>query len=234
MPVVTPLLYDAAARESANPDFPPLRADAIAGLRDRVGSAGEDLPRVSEGRPGLARFIRPVAFARSVENGIIGVPLLERDQMDVFVADARQGTASTPRGRRWWELWETETGSWALFPGDARPDPRIAVVLPVVLEAATQLRPLDLGGPTEDSPDQPAARPEPCALDLEVQEPGRSYRGTCHDHGCSHACEKDLWLIADTGVTELIGCDCPAAKSTLRWQLVDPIAHRTRTGMRAR
>jgi hypothetical protein len=202
--MVTPLLFDAAARRAGRPG---LRPHLVERMRSEL--PGRVIEVLSE--PVIDQLVLTRPFAKALVQGIVGVPLLTESELMDLTRGAERGAEQAPDGR-WWEFWQTEDGEYALFPATDDPALPIAVAAVVVTAATVQLRRFDTGlvlsaGHVELR-DSPTIVAETCVHQVDVDEPGAPYTGRCADGGCAGGCTPLILVNPDDGLYRLAGCDC--------------------------
>lgn len=215
MAILTPILYQSIAERYGGPQLLP---HLIEGFAERT--AYLDFPRLSPGDLfRLASYrveplLRPVSLTDAAA-GAVGVPLIEDSELPDLLGDAEAGDREPESRGGWWEFWRTETGQWAMFPGNYNPGWQVAVLLPIRTSTGIQLRMLQRElafepDRTEIGPTGPAVAVAPtgCVPEMTQDEPGAPYRGRCENVGCPGPCSAQVVLTPDDGIHRLMGCGC--------------------------
>jgi hypothetical protein len=161
----------------------------------------------------LDAFLVSAPFDPGRDEGLVGVPLLNDDQVKALLHDAefRRGVDDGPAQRTWWELWRTESGEHALLPGDIFADLTIASCALVRTGSLVQIRRFASGYIlTKNGIRRRAAMqidPATCVREDE-DLPGAPYHGRCTSHGCGAGCSADVVVIPQDGLYVLKGCEC--------------------------
>lgn len=211
MTVLTPLLYQRAAEGEGLPELGPRHVEI-------PEPPGYDLPEppsdylwvLDEFR--LRPFLRPLPW-RVALDGSIGVPILDRRELESLIEDASDARGVYPASPTWWEFRRTQNGHWAMFPGNDTSGLQVSTLLPVRTARSIQLRVFHLGveitpeGGVRQTP--PASAPsDGCVHEVFEIERGAPYRGRCSNSGCPHNCTPRVTLSPDDGLYRLLGCNC--------------------------
>jgi len=208
--VLTPLLYQRAAEEEGLPQLErPVEIPEPQPYEFRK-PPGDYLWVLDEFR--LRPFLHPFPW-RDVRDGSVGVPILDRRELESLIEDGSDANDVYPASPTWWEFRRTQNGDWAMFPGNEAPGLQITTLLPVRTARSIQLRVLYLG--VEVTPDgsvrqtPPASVPSGgCVHEALEDEPGAPYRGRCSNNGCPRNCSPRIKVSPDDGLYRLLGCNC--------------------------
>jgi hypothetical protein len=170
--------------------------------------------------PRLDPYLQPFAFESGANQRTSGVPLMMEHHVHELVGELEQSQPESPLIGRWWDLVRTETGEYALFPGDDGPNLRVVVTTLVPTGSAIELRRLDTQLAITGTANGPALMleqggdgespelPEPCAHEVRGIDEGAPYTGRCANKGCSEACSPRVFLTPNDGIYRLLGCNC--------------------------
>jgi hypothetical protein len=158
-------------------------------------------------------FLVPAPFARGRSEGLVGVPILNSDEVQALLSIAEFGEATQePEQHTWWELWRTESGEYALLPGDSYADLTVAACALVHTNPIVQMRRFFsgyvLGQNGIRRKGSMQIETDTCVRE-DIDEPGAPYHGRCNNHGCGAGCAADIVVIPQDGLYVLKGCACP-------------------------
>jgi hypothetical protein len=167
----------------------------------------------------LDPYLQPVAFESGARDRSAGVPLMMEHHVHELVGELEQVQPETPVIGRWWDLVRTETGGYALFPGDDQPNLRVVVTALVPVGSAIELRRLDTQLAVTGTADGRALMleqgegestelAEPCTHEVRGIDEGAPYTGRCANKSCDEACSPRVYLTPNDGIYRLLGCNC--------------------------
>jgi hypothetical protein len=161
----------------------------------------------------LESYLEPVAFELALKQTVSGVPLLDENRVMELLEGLDEVSAEQPPQGRWWDFIRTESGEYALFPGDYEPNTKVLETLLELVGSAIQLRRLDTKWESDvfslrQHGEDPEVLEEPCIHEIYGVDEGAPYVGRCQNSGCAEGCTPRVYVTHDDGIYRLVGCNC--------------------------